>query len=131
MQWITGLYKSRIMNLLDIPHFGHGKSVWLCVKQFLAQVHGRILWIDRSIHLDLALIFKIMGLPTLGAQLEEYLDNKAREKEVAEIVKAQFGTNRGNRDIMLRDINNDVTRFSNKLMDFKLLRKCRKEEAPT
>jgi hypothetical protein len=26
-QWITGLYNSGIMNLLDIPHFGHGKNV--------------------------------------------------------------------------------------------------------
>jgi hypothetical protein len=35
-QWITGLYNSRIMNLLDIPHFGHGKNVGLCIKQLLA-----------------------------------------------------------------------------------------------
>jgi hypothetical protein len=24
-QWILGLYNTDIMNLLDIPHFGHGK----------------------------------------------------------------------------------------------------------
>jgi hypothetical protein len=33
-QWITGLYNSGIMNLLDIPHFGCGKNVGLYVKQF-------------------------------------------------------------------------------------------------
>jgi hypothetical protein len=36
-QWITGLYNSGIMNLLDIPHFGHGKNVSLCIKQLVTQ----------------------------------------------------------------------------------------------
>jgi hypothetical protein len=27
-QWITRLYNSDIMNLLDIPHFERGKNVW-------------------------------------------------------------------------------------------------------
>jgi hypothetical protein len=82
---------------------------------------------DRMIHIDVALISKIMGLPTLGAQPKEYLDNKACEKHITELVKSQFGTSRGNtRGIMLRDINDSETRFSNRLMDFKLLRKCTK-----
>jgi hypothetical protein len=38
---------------------------------------------------------------------------------------------RGNMGILLKDINGNVTRFSSNLMDCKLLRKCRKEEAPT
>jgi hypothetical protein len=100
------------MNLLDIPHFRHGKNVGLCVKKLLARVHGGILWMDRPVHIDVALITKITGFPTLGAQPEEYLDNKAHEKEIVEIVKEQFGTNRGNMGIVLRDINDDMTRFS-------------------
>jgi hypothetical protein len=43
MQWITGLYNSSIMNLLDILHFGRGKNVGLCVKQLLARGHGGIM----------------------------------------------------------------------------------------
>jgi hypothetical protein len=62
------------------------------------------------------LITKITGLPIVGAQPKEYLDNKAHEKEIVELVKAQFGTNRGNRDIVLRDINDDVKRFTSKIM---------------
>jgi len=76
------------------------------------------------------MISKIIGLPTIGAQPEEYLDNKACEKEITELVKAQFGTSKGNRVIVFKDINDNATRFSNKLMSCKLLRKCRKEEAP-
>jgi hypothetical protein len=36
-QWVTGLYNSGVMNLLDIPHFGHGKNVGLCVKTTIGQ----------------------------------------------------------------------------------------------
>jgi hypothetical protein len=85
---------------------------------------------DRLVHFDVALIAKIMGLPTVGVHLEEYLENKVHKKEIIKIVNAQFGTNRGNMCIVLRDINDNATRFSNKLMACKLLRKCRKEEAP-
>jgi hypothetical protein len=60
---------------------------------------------DRPVQIDVALITKIIGFPTVGMQPEEYLENKAREKEIVEIVKAQFGTNRGNKGIFLKDIN--------------------------
>jgi hypothetical protein len=42
-QWITWLYNFGIMNLLKIPHFGRCKNVGLCIKKFLAPVHGGIL----------------------------------------------------------------------------------------
>jgi hypothetical protein len=74
------MYNSSIMNLLDISHFGRGKNVGLCVKQLLAMVHGFILWMDRLVPIDMALIAKITGFPTIGAQPEEYLENKACEK---------------------------------------------------
>jgi len=64
--WITWLY-----------NFGCSKNVGLCVKQFLARVHGGILWMDRPVQLNVVLIAKIMGLPTMHSQLEEYLDSKA------------------------------------------------------
>jgi hypothetical protein len=75
------------------------------------------------------LITKIIGLPTVGEKPEEYLDNKGHEKEIIEMVKAQFGTSRGNRGIVLRDINDKVKRLIRNLMDCKLPRKCRKKEA--
>jgi hypothetical protein len=58
------------------------------------------------------------------------LENKGHEKEIVELVKEKFGTSRGNKGIALKYINDNATRFANKLMDCKLLRKCRKEEAP-
>jgi hypothetical protein len=65
------------MNLLDIPNFGHGKNAGLCVKQLFARFHGGILWMDRPVQIDVALISKIMVLPIVGAYPEEYLENKA------------------------------------------------------
>jgi hypothetical protein len=43
---------------------------------------------DRPVPIDVALISKITGFPTVGAQPEEYLENKVCEKEIVEIVKA-------------------------------------------
>jgi hypothetical protein len=78
-----------------------------------------------------ALIAKITGLPTMGAQIEDYLDKKSCEKEIVEMFKEQFGIYRGNGGIFLRDIKNQDIRFINKLTDCNILRKRRKEEAPT
>jgi hypothetical protein len=81
--------------------------------------------------IDVDLIAKITGFLPSGVKPEDYLDNKARDKEIAEEVKAQFRTNRGTRGIIIKDINDPATKFSTNLMACKLLRKCRKEEAPT
>jgi hypothetical protein len=83
------------MNPLDILHLRHGKNVGLCVKQLLARIHGGILWMDRPVPIDISLIAKITGFPTIGTQPEEYLENKAQEKEITEIVNVQFGKNMG------------------------------------
>jgi hypothetical protein len=79
---------------------------------------------DRPVQIGVALIAKIIGLPTISARPDEYLDNKAREKEIAEQVKVQFSTTRGNRGIIIKDINDNGTRFTSNFMACKLLRKC-------
>jgi hypothetical protein len=59
------------------------------------------------------------------------LEIKSRDKEIVEAVKAQFRTDRGNKGIVIKDINDPATRFSTNIMAYELLRKCRKEGAPT
>jgi hypothetical protein len=117
VQWITGLYNFRIMNLFDILHFGHGKN---CVKQLLSPVHGDILWMDRMVQLDVELISKITGLHTLGAQPEEYLDNKVGKKEIVELVKGQLNTIRGNKGIVLTNRTYSSSRVVHKRSDVQL-----------
>jgi hypothetical protein len=41
-KWIIGLYNTGIINLLEIPHFSHGKDLNNCSKQLLALVHGEL-----------------------------------------------------------------------------------------
>jgi hypothetical protein len=41
-QWITGLYNTGVMNLLEIPHFGRGKDVNNYVKQLTGSSAQRI-----------------------------------------------------------------------------------------
>jgi hypothetical protein len=94
-QWITGLYSSGIMNLFDIPHFGHGKNMGLCVKQILARVHGGILQMDIPVPIYVYLINNIVGFPTNSVNPKDYLDNKAKDKKIVEEVKEQFRINRG------------------------------------
>jgi hypothetical protein len=45
-------------------------------------------------------------------------------------MKKTYGTMRGSRGIIINRINEPATRLETKLMACKLLRKCRKEEAP-
>ena len=61
------MYNFGIMNLLDISHFGRGKNVGIYVKKLLAWVHGDILWMDRPIQREVAMIVNITGLPIVGA----------------------------------------------------------------
>jgi hypothetical protein len=129
-QWISSLYNTGIMNLLDIPHFGRGKDVNACVKPFLALVHGGILWMERSVSIYVDLIANITGLPTDGEKPEEYPDDKTKEKYLAEEMKIKYGTKRGSRGIIINQISEPTIRLAMKLMACKLMRKCQKEEAP-
>jgi hypothetical protein len=64
------------MNLLDIPHFELGKYINACVKQLLERVHGGILWMDRSVLINVDLIQEITGLPIDGEKSKKYLEDK-------------------------------------------------------
>jgi hypothetical protein len=129
-QWITGMYKSGIMNLLDIPYFGHVKNVGLCIKKLFVEVHGGIIWMDKPVQVNVALISKITGFPTINVPPEDLLENKVCEKELEEQVKAQFSMTKGNRGIIIKYMNENVTIFSS-IMSCKLLRKICIEEAAT
>jgi hypothetical protein len=54
------------MNLQEIPHFGRGKYVNAYVKQLLGLVHGGILWMERSVPLDVDFFAETTVLPTDG-----------------------------------------------------------------
>jgi hypothetical protein len=65
-QWETSLEKTRILNLLEIPHFGQGKYVNNYVNQLLEVLHGGFLWLEEPVSIDMELIAFITGLPSNG-----------------------------------------------------------------
>jgi len=65
-QWALGLERSGITNFLDVPHFGRRMQIMYCVKTLLSFMHGRYLWIECKISIDVDLIHKITKLPLEG-----------------------------------------------------------------
>jgi hypothetical protein len=108
-----------------------GKDVNKYVKQLLAVVNGGIIWLDRPILIDVELIEKIKGIPIDGEKHAQYMDDKTKEKALAEEMKQTYKIERGSRGIIINKISEPATRLETKLMAYKLLRKCHKEEAPT
>jgi hypothetical protein len=100
-QWIARLYNTWIMNLLENPHFGRGKYVNSCVKKLLELVHGGILWMERHVSIYAYLIVEITSFPIDGAKLEQYMDDKTKEKALTKEIKNKYGTNIGSRGIII------------------------------
>jgi hypothetical protein len=58
------------------------------------------------------------------------MDDKTKEKALAEEMKKTYGIERGSHDIIIKRISDATTRMETKLMACKLLHKCHKEEVP-
>jgi hypothetical protein len=94
-QWATGLEKMGILGLLDLPHFGRGQYATTCIKQLLAVTHGGDIWLDKPVPITVELIAQITGLPIRGMDPALFLDDKTKEKALAEEMKKKYGTTRG------------------------------------
>jgi hypothetical protein len=109
------------MNLLDITHFGCEKHINGYVKQLLARVHKGILWMDRSVPINIDLIKMIIGLPIDGKKLEQYLEEKIKAKAISDDIKENYGAEMGNRGIGISDVNDPTTQCATKLIGCKLM----------
>jgi phosphomannomutase len=58
------------------------------------------------------------------------LNDKSKEKVLAEKMKKKYFTARGTRGIIIKRINNEMTQLSANILACKLLRKFRKDEVP-
>jgi hypothetical protein len=130
-QWAAGLEKTRILGLLDLPHFGRGHYATTCIKQLLEVTHGGDIWLDKPIPIIVGLIVQITGLPIWGMDPALVLDDKSKEKALPQEMKKKYGTAKGTRGIIIiKRINNAATQLGVKILAWKLLRKCRREEVP-
>jgi hypothetical protein len=130
-QWEIGLVNTRILKLVEIPHFGRGKEVNNYVKQLMAVLHGGFLWMEEPISINVELITFIIGLLSMGESLTQYLDENINGKALDEEIKKTYNKKRGWCEIIIKRIIDTTTRIATKLMSCKLLRKCCKEEVPT
>jgi hypothetical protein len=89
------LEKTEILGLLDLPHFERGQYTSGCVKQLLVVTHGRDIWLDKLVLIDVELITHITGFPSRGMDPTQFLDDKSKEKALAEEMKKKYGTDRG------------------------------------
>jgi hypothetical protein len=108
---------------------GRGKDVNNYNKKLLSLLHQGILWMERPVSIDVDLIIEIIGLLIDGEKMKKYLDDKTKDKALAEEMKNKYNIDRGSRGLIINKINKPVTRLETKLMACKLLRKCHKEEA--
>jgi len=95
LRWAMGLEKTRILGLLDLPHFGRGQYTRKSVKQLLAVTHDGDIWLGKLISIDVEFIANITGFPSRGMDLAQFLDDKTKEKCLAKEMKKKYGTDRG------------------------------------
>jgi len=81
---------------------------------------------DIPVSIYVNLINKLTGLLTYRVKPEKYLDEKMKEKYIVEEVKENIVTDRGNKGMIIKNINDPATIFVTKLMVCKLLMKCHK-----
>jgi hypothetical protein len=62
-----------------------------------------------------------------GGESMQFLDNKTKEKALAEDMQKTYGIERGSCKIIIKHINDVATGMTTNLMPCKLLRKCHKE----
>jgi hypothetical protein len=74
---------------------------------------------------------QITGIPSWGMDPVLTLDDKSKEKELAEKMKKKYGIARGTRGIIIKWIKNAVTQLGKNILACKLLRKCHKDEVPS
>jgi hypothetical protein len=102
VQWAAGLAKTGILGLLDLPHFGRGQYANNCVKKLMAVTHGGYLWLEQLVSIDVELIAYITGLPSWGMDPAQFLEDKTKEKALAEEMKKKYDTERGSRRIIIK-----------------------------
>jgi hypothetical protein len=129
-EWVKGLQRVGILNLLEIPHFGTSTEINACFKLLLSCVHGGFLWLYKSMSIGTQLIAQIIGLPTQGEGPFPLFMGKANEKALLERIKEKYGTYRGMCGLDVVSINDYTVRFVSQVLACKLLRKCHKHQVP-
>ena len=61
----------------------------------LADTHGRDIWLDKLIFIDIEIIVHITRFLARGMNPVQFLNDKKNEKSLVEEMKNKYGTDRG------------------------------------
>ena len=92
--WASGLEKSGLLGLINMPHFGYLNKAHACVKKLLACFHGGMLWLNTLIPITVDLISSITGLPKAGEDPTQYIRGRDTDKKLGKQLKERFGLQR-------------------------------------
>lgn len=76
---------------MNIPHFIRHQEVNACVKLLLSYYHGRYLWLNCRITVDMTLINRITMLSMQGPNLEDFYPGKSMDHTIVQRIKDTYG----------------------------------------
>jgi hypothetical protein len=89
--WTHNLAQSTLLNVMKIPHFGRHQEVNACVKMLLSCYHGRYLWLNHHITVDLTLINRITWLSMQGPNPQDFYPKKTMDHALSQRIKETYG----------------------------------------
>ena len=123
--WIASLQPSRLLNFLQIPHFGQSNEINAVVKIFLSCVHGGHLWLDRRVNITIDLIHQITGLSKTREDPSAHFVGKDQDKKLdAQLIK-KYNLTRGGQAYDVVQIEDKPLQFTIQLLVGRVLWKCR------
>ena len=93
--WIASMQPSRLLNLLQIPHFRRSNEINVVVKVLLSCVHGGHLWLDHKVNITIDLIHQIIGLSKTGADPVAHFVGKDYDKKLVVRLIKKYNLTRG------------------------------------
>jgi hypothetical protein len=89
----------------------------------MSVTHGGYMSLEQLISTDVGIIAYITEIPSRGEDPTPFLEDKMKEKSLAEEMKKKYVTERGSRRIIIKRISDVATRIATQIMACKLLRK--------
>jgi hypothetical protein len=122
--WTHNLAQSTLLNVMKIPHFGRHQEVTACVKLLQSCYHGRYLWLNRYITVDLTLINQITRMSMQGPDPQDFYPRKTMDRALAQRIKDTYGdVEKGTRCYKVVSIQSGVVCLACQLIIGKLVHK--------
>ena len=123
MERVKVLERSGLLNLLRLPHFGHGAEVNAVVRILLSCLHGGYLWLGNKVDLNVNLIHHITELSKTGQHPTIDTTGKTKEPKLSPTLVAKYQLQRGGRAYDIASISDKTLSFTASLLAGRLLTK--------